>query len=316
MRNVGKSGLQVSLIGVGCNNFGARIDFSETQSVVHRALDLGVTLFDTADIYGNRGDSESFLGRVLGDRRKEIVLATKFAMQMDEAGKLKGGSRRYIMSAIDASLRRLKTDRIDLYQLHCPDPSTPIDETLRALDDLIRLGKVRYIGCSKFAGWQVVDAHWTATVANLNPFISCQEEYSLLARGAERDLIPAMKACGLGLLPYFPLASGLLTGKYKRNAPLPAGTRFTKMPDQASRYLTESNWTVVDELTRFCGERGRTLLELAFSWLASNPVVCSIIAGVTRPDQIEQNIKAAEWVLSAEDLSEIDRITNVRSTFQ
>jgi aryl-alcohol dehydrogenase-like predicted oxidoreductase len=316
MRNVGKSGLQVSLIGVGCNNFGARIDFSETQSVVHRALDLGVTLFDTADIYGNRGDSESFLGRVLGDRRKEIVLATKFAMQMDEAGKLKGGSRRYIMSAIDASLRRLKTHWIDLYQLHCPDPSTPIDETLRALDDLIRLGKVRYIGCSKFAGWQVVDAHWTATVANLNPFISCQEEYSLLARGAERDLIPAMKACGLGLLPYFPLASGLLTGKYKRNAPLPAGTRFTKMPDQASRYLTESNWTVVDELTRFCGERGRTLLELAFSWLASNPVVCSIIAGVTRPDQIEQNIKAAEWVLSTEDLSEIDRITNVRSTFQ
>jgi len=314
MRSVGKSGLQVSLVGVGCNNFGARMDFSETQSVVHRALDLGVTLFDTADIYGNCGDSESFLGRILGDRRKEIVLATKFAMPMDEPGKLKGGSRRYIMSAIDSSLRRLKTDWVDLYQFHCPDPLTPIEETLRALDDLIRIGKVRYVGCSKFAGWQVADAYWTARVANLNPFISCQEEYSLLAQDAERELIPAMKACGLGLLPYYPLASGLLTGKYKRDVPLPAGSRFTKMPDQANKYLTASNWTIVDELTKFCGERGHTLLELAFSWLAANRVVSSVIAGVTRPEQIEQNIKATEWALSPEELSEIDRITGVRST--
>lgn len=314
MRKIGKSGLQVSLVGVGCNNFGARTDFMETQRVVHKALDLGITLFDTADIYGNRGHSEEFLGRILGDRRKDIVLATKFGMAMDEAGKLKGGSRRYIISAIESSLRRLKTDWIDLYQFHIPDSSTPIEETLRALDDLIRLGKVRYVGCSKFHGWQVVEAHWTARVAGMNPFISCQEEYSLLARSAEQELIPAMEACGLGFLPYFPLASGLLTGKYKQDTPLPAGSRFTKMPDQASKYLTESNWTVVRELTQFCAERGRTLLDLAFSWLVSKRVVSSVIAGATRTEQIEQNVRAAEWVLSPEDLDQIDRITRAHAT--
>ena len=216
------------------------------------------------------------------------------------------------MSAIDSSLRRLKTDWVDLYQFHCPDPLTPIEETLRALDDLIRIGKVRYVGCSKFAGWQVADAYWTARVANLNPFISCQEEYSLLAQDAERELIPAMKACGLGLLPYYPLASGP-PPKYKCDVPLPAGSRLEDA-GSANKYLRASNWTIVDELTKFCGERGHTLLELAFSWLAANRVVSSVIAGVTRPEQIEQNIKATEWALSPEELGEIDRITGVRST--
>lgn len=310
MRKIGKSGLQVSLVGVGCNNFGARIDFMETQRVVHKALDLGITLFDTANVYGNRGHSEEFLGRILSDRRKDIVLATKFGMAMDEAGNLKGGSRRYIMSAIESSLRRLKTDWIDLYQFHIPDPSTPIEETLRALDDLVRHGKVRYVGCSKFHGWQIVEAHWTARHAGINSFISCQEEYSLLSRDAEHELIPAMEACGLGFLPYYPLASGFLTGKYKQDAPLPAGSRFTKMPDQANKYLTQSNWAIVRELTQFCAERGRTLLDLAFSWLLSKPVVSSVIAGATRPEQIEQNVRAAEWVLSPEDQNQIDRITH------
>ena len=313
MRKIGNSGLQVSVVGLGCNNFGARTDFAGTQSVVRKALDLGITLFDTADVYGNRGDSEEFLGRILGDRRKDIVLATKFAMPMDKAGTLKGGSRRYIMLAIESSLRRLKTDWIDLYQFHCPDPATPIEETLRALDDLIRQGKVRYVGCSKFHGWEIVEAHWTATHGRLNPFISCQSEYSLLERDPERELIPAMAACGVGLLPYYPLASGLLTGKYRQDAPLPAGTRFTKMPDQASKYLTASNWAVISELTKFCSDRGHTLLDLAFSWLASNPVVSSVIAGATRPEQIDQNVRAAEWVLSPDDLGEIDRITNTVS---
>jgi aryl-alcohol dehydrogenase-like predicted oxidoreductase len=312
MRNIGRSGLQVSPVGVGCNNFGARIDFMETQRVVHTALDLGLTLFDTADIYGNRGHSEEFLGRILDDRRKDIVLATKFGMAMDEAEKLKGGSRRYIVTAIESSLRRLKTDWIDLYQFHIPDLSTPIEETLRALDDLVRAGKVRYFGCSKFRGWQIVEANWTAAHTGINRFISCQEEYSLLARDAEQELIPAMEACGLGFLPYFPLASGLLTGKYKQGASLPAGSRFTKMPDQASKYLTQSNWAIVSELTQFCAERDHTLLDLAFSWLLSKPVVSSVIAGATTPEQIEQNVRAAEWVLSREDQNEIDRITRAR----
>ncbi|HSB78343.1 MAG TPA: aldo/keto reductase, partial [Candidatus Methylomirabilis sp.] len=211
-RSLGKSGLQVSLIGLGCNNFGGRIDLEASRKVVHKALDLGITLFDTADIYGERGGSETILGQVLGDRRKDIVLATKFGMPMDDAGVLKGASRRYILSEVEASLRRLRTDWIDLYQLHTPDPLTPIEETLRSLEDLIRQGKVRYIGCSNLPAWQVVEALWTARLLGINAFVSCQDEYSLVVRDPDRELLPTMEAYGLGLLPYFPLASGLLTG--------------------------------------------------------------------------------------------------------
>ena len=218
-RNLGRSGLRVSLVGLGCNNFGGRIDLEASRKVVHRALDLGITLLDTADAYGNRGGSETCLGEILGARRKDVVLATKFALPMDEAGTLKGASRRYIVSAVEASLKRLKTDWIDLYQQHTTDASTPIEETLRALDDLVRAGKIRYVGCSNLAAWRVVEAQWTSREASLNAFVSCQDEYSLGARDAEKELIPAMNACGLGLLPYFPLGSGLLTGKYKRNVP-------------------------------------------------------------------------------------------------
>jgi aryl-alcohol dehydrogenase-like predicted oxidoreductase len=308
-RYLGRSGLRVSAVGLGCNNFAGRIDLEATRRVIHKALDLGITLFDTADAYGNRGGSEEFMGQVFGARRKEIVLATKFALPMDDAETLKGGSRRYIMTAIEASLRRLRTDWIDLYQLHQPDRATPIEETLRALDDLIRQGKVRYVGCSNLPAWQMVEAQWTAKDRNLNAFISCQDEYSLLVRDVERELVPAMQAYGLGLLPYFPLASGFLTGKYKRNAPMPEGTRLATTPRFQDRYATEKNWTIIEALSAFAAARGHTMLELAFSWLASQPVVRSVIAGATKPEQLEANVRAIEWKLSPEELAEVDRLS-------
>jgi aryl-alcohol dehydrogenase-like predicted oxidoreductase len=306
IRNVGKSGLRVSAVGLGCNNFG-RLDIESSRKVVHRALDLGITLFDTADIYGNKGGSEEQLGEILGARRKDIVLATKFGMAMSDIQQ--GASRRYILQAVEDSLRRLKTDWIDLYQLHQPDPLTPIEETLRTLDDLIRAGKVRYAGCSNLKAWQVADAHWTAKTQGFNRFISAQDEYSMLVRDAERELIPALEAKGMGLLPYFPLASGMLTGKYRHGGELPAGTRMALMKRFTDRYMTEENWAIVDRLQAFCDARGHTLLELAFSWLLSRPSLASVIAGATKPEQVEMNAKAADWKLSAHDLAEIDKIT-------
>ena len=306
IRNVGKSGLRVSAVGLGCNNFG-RLDIESSRKVVHRALDLGITLFDTADIYGNKGGSEEQLGEILGARRKDIVLATKFGMAMSDTQQ--GASRRYILQAVEDSLRRLKTDWIDLYQLHQPDPLTPIEETLRTLDDLIRAGKVRYAGCSNLKAWQVSDAHWTAKTQGFNRFISAQDEYSMLVRDAERELIPALEAKGMGLLPYFPLASGMLTGKYRHGGELPAGTRMALMKRFTDRYMTEENWAIVDRLQAFCDARGHTLLELAFSWLLSRPSLASVIAGATKPEQVEMNAKAADWQLSAHDLAEIDKIT-------
>ncbi|WNJ90454.1 aldo/keto reductase [Bosea sp. 685] len=308
-RNLGRSGLRVSLVGLGCNNFGGRIDDEAARKVVDAAIEHGITLFDTADVYGARGGSETVLGQLLGPRRKDIVLASKFGMDMNDAGTMKGGSRRYIMSAVEASLKRLKTDWLDLYQFHRADPLTPIDETLRALEDLIRQGKVRYIGCSNMPAWQMANAEWTARDLGINGFASCQDEYSLLVRGAEKDLIPAARHFGMGLLPYFPLANGLLTGKYKRNAPMPEGARMTRESQRANEVLTDVNWEKTEKLTAFCEARGKTLVELAFSWLAAQPVVSSVIAGATKPEQIAANVKAAEWALTAEELAEIDTIT-------
>jgi len=308
MRNLGRSGLRVSVVGLGCNNFGGRIDLEDARRVVHKALDCGITLFDTADIYGDGGGSESALGDILGDRRKDIVLATKFGGTMDEAQALKGASRRYIMIAVEASLRRLRTDWIDLYQLHFSDSLTPIDETLGALDDLVRQGKVRYDGCSNLPAWQVVEAEWTARSRGFSRFVSCQDEYSLLVRKAEAELLPAITAYGLGFLPYFPLAAGLLTGKYRRGAPAAEGTRFAHWPRVGERYMTDANFDAVEALEAFAAARGHTLLDLAFSWLAARPAVSSIIAGATRPEQVVQNVAAAGWRLDAEDLAEIDRL--------
>jgi aryl-alcohol dehydrogenase-like predicted oxidoreductase len=292
LRNLGRSGLRVSAIGLGCNNFGGRIGLEASRAVVHAALDAGITLFDTADVYGERGGSETALGQILGPRRKDIVLATKFGMPMDDAGVLKGGSRRYIIAAVEASLTRLRTDWIDLYQLHQADPLTPIEETLRALEDLTRAGKIRYAGCSNLPAWQVVD------------------EVSLLVRKHEAELMPAMRAQGLGLLPYFPLASGLLTGKYKRNTALPADARLTKTQRLADRYLTDENWAVAEKLGDFAAARGHTLLELAFSWLLARPPVSSVIAGATKPEQVSANVAAGGWALTAEDMAAIDAITS------
>jgi aryl-alcohol dehydrogenase-like predicted oxidoreductase len=309
IRNLGKSGLRVSVVGLGCNNFGGRIDLAATRAVVDKAFDCGITLFDTADTYGNRGGSETALGELLGDRRKEIVLATKFGMVMDEARGHLGASRRYIMTAVEASLKRLRADWIDLYQVHRPDPLTPIEETLRALDDLVRQGKVRYIGCSNFPAWQVVEAAWTAREHGTAAFVSYQDEYSLVVRDIEKELMPAARAYGLGLLPYFPLASGLLTGKYKRGEKPPAGTRFAGTPNLGERYMTPRNLDKVEALQAFVAARGKTMLELAFSWLAQRPTVASVIAGATRPEQIDQNVKAVGWTLTPEELAEIDEIT-------
>jgi aryl-alcohol dehydrogenase-like predicted oxidoreductase len=306
-RLLGRSGLRVSLVGLGCNNFGGRIDLDASRKVIHRALDTGITLFDTADIYGNRGGSETIIGQVLGDRRKDIVLATKFGMPMSDDAPPAMASRRYIMGAVEASLIRLRTDWIDLYQVHKADPLTPIEETMRALDDLVTSGKVRYIGCSNFAAWQAVDAQWTARHLGLNSFVSAQDEYSLLARQAETQLFPALAAHGLGFLPYFPLAGGLLTGKYRSGQPLPEGARLTMQG--SGRFLNDANLAVVDRLIAFAEERDHTLLDLAFSWLAARPIVSSVIAGATRPEQVDGNIRAVAWKLSRDDLAEIDRIT-------
>ncbi len=310
-RRLGRSGLAVSLVGLGCNNFGGRTDKDGARKVIDKAIDAGINFLDTADIYamGNRGASETIIGEILGNRRKDVILATKFSGQMDDRGWLKGSSRRYIMTAAEASLRRLQTDYIDLYQLHFPDPQTPVGETLRALDDLVHQGKVRYIGCTNFDGWQIADAQWTAEHHNLGAFISAQDEYSLVVRDVESEKLPAVEAFGLGFLPYFPLASGLLTGKYERGKPAPAGTRFAASQGLADRYLTDRNVAIVEKLKAFCAERGHTMLELAFSWLAARPCISSVIAGATHPEQIEQNVAAVSWKLSAEELAEIDKLT-------
>ena len=308
IRNLGGSGLRVSAVGLGCNNFGQRTDLETSRKVVHKAIDLGITLFDTADIYAGMGGSETVLGEVLGDRRKDIVLATKFSKPMSNDGTRQGASRRYIMSAVEASLRRLKTDYIDLYQQHDYDPLTPIEE-LRALDDLIRQGKVRYIGNSNFPAWRVAEAEYVARAMNVSRYISCQDEYSLVMRDIEKDLLPAAQEYRLGLLPFFPLASGLLTGKYKRGAAAPEDTRFGKSAVLRERYVTPRNEDIVEKLQAFAQARGHSLLELAFSWLSSRTQVASVIAGATRVEQVEQNVKAIGWALSAEELVEIDRIT-------
>ena len=308
-RNLGSSGLRVSLVGLGCNNFGMRLDLEQTRAVVDRAFDLGITLFDTADMYGGRGGSETQLGKILGHRRKDIVLASKFGMAMSDDGTKIGASRRYIMSAVEDSLRRLKTDWIDLYQLHQPDPLTPLDETMQALDDLVTQGKIRYIGCSNLPSWQVVESQWISKSMGLNRFVSCQDEYNILNRNVEAELIPAMQKYGCGLLPYFPLASGLLTGKYKRTK-MPEGARLTDMPTFANRiYLTDENFDIIDNLHKFANKTGHSILELAFGWMASRPTTASIIAGATKPEQIDANVAAVNWVLSQSEIDEVNKIS-------
>jgi len=307
-RHLGTSDIEVSVVGLGCNNFGI-LDIDASRAVIDRALAQGITLFDTADIYGNRGGSEAQLGEILGPRRKTIVLATKFGRAMDDDADKTRGSRGYIMAAAEASLKRLRTDYIDLYQLHTPDPKTPMEETLCALDDLVKQGKVRAIGCSNLPAVSINDAAAISAREGLAAFVTAQDEYSLVMRDAERELIPALEAQRMSLLPYFPLASGLLTGKYKRDAEIPAGTRYARGSRFSDRYMNAENWVIVERLQAFCGARGRTLLELAFAWLLSHDCLASVIAGATRPEQIEANVNAAAWELTPEEVAEVNRLS-------
>ena len=310
-RRLGHSGLWVSAVGIGCNNFGAKCDEAATRAVVHACLDAGITLFDTADMYGNRGGSETLLGRILGHYRKDIVLASKFGLPMGEGPYLSGAGRHYIMRAVEDSLRRLRTDHLDLYQVHRPDPATPIEETLRALDDLVRDGKVRYVGCSNFAGWQLAEAEWVARAGGTVRFISAQNEYSLVDRRIEDELVPAANAYGVGILPYFPLANGLLTGKYQRNHAMPDGARMTERPTRAEEVLTDRNWTIAEKVADYAAARGHSLLEAAIGWLASQDHVPSVIAGATTAEQVAQNAAAADWRMTAEEIADINALSGL-----
>ncbi|MCE3245737.1 MAG: aldo/keto reductase [Arthrobacter sp.] len=311
-RRLGKSGLTVSVVGLGCNNLGRANTVTESQegtdAVVHAALDAGVTLFDVADSYGREpGLSETMLGKALGSRRAEAVVATKFGLDMRGTnGNDYGarGSRSYIIRAAEASLRRLGTDWIDLYQFHTPDPLTPIEETLDALNDLVASGKVRYIGHSNRAGWQIAEAEYVARARGGARFISAQNHYNLLDRRAELEVTPAAEAYGIGVLPYFPLANGLLTGKYAPHQ-APEGTRLSHT---RTHLVDEADWQQLKEFSAFAAERGLTEVQVAFSWLAAQPSVSSVIAGATRPEQVRQNAEAVAWVPDKAELEELDRI--------
>jgi aryl-alcohol dehydrogenase-like predicted oxidoreductase len=309
-RVFGRTGLAVSALGLGCNNFGMRLDLDKTRAVVDAATEVGINFIDTADVYGGRGGSETLLGTTLGNRRKDFILATKFGIPMDPEGRLQGGSRSYVLSALEASLKRLKTEWIDIYYLHRPDPATPIEETLGALDELVRQGKVRYAGCSNLPGPELADAMDLARAKKLAGFFAVQDEYNLLSRDIETSLVPVIERFGLALVPYFPLASGLLTGKYRRGQAMPTGTRLSD-PRFSARFANEQNFEVVERLAAFCAQRGRTMLELAFGWLLARPYVASVIAGATTPGQVRQNASVLSWQLTADEITAVERITAI-----
>jgi aryl-alcohol dehydrogenase-like predicted oxidoreductase len=310
-RRLGNSGLPVSVVGLGTNNFGMKLDYEDSKAVVDAALDAGITLFDTSDSYGQ---SEERLGQILEGRRDDVIIATKFGSDTRRLGIDNGadwgarGSRRYIRKAVESSLRRLRTDWIDLYQMHRPDPLTPIEETLEALSDLVREGKVRYVGHSNFNGFQTAHAEWTARTAGQPRFISAQNEYSWLDRSIEGDLVPALEEYRIGLLPYFPLASGLLTGKYKRGEQAPKGSRVEAW-GMGSR-LTDQVFDVLEKLEKFAAERGVSMLDVAIGGLAARPAVTSVIAGATSPEQVRANVEAGSWTPTAEDAEALDKITS------
>ena len=303
-RQLGKSGLQVSAVGLGANNFGGRVEAERSASVIHAALDAGVNFIDTSNSYGG-GLSEQFIGDALVGRRHEAVIATKVSSRVADGPNNAGNSRKHIMDQVDVSLRKLQTDYIDLYQIHWWDPLTPLDETLRALDDLVSAGKIRYFGCSNFNAWQVCEAEWISRTLGIGRFASVQPRYSMLYRAPEAELLPLCDRYGIGVLPYYPLENGFLTGKYRRDAPAPAGTRLAA-DDRG--VFTERNFDVLEALEAFCAERGHTILELAFAWLLAAPSVSSVIAGATRPEQIQANAASADWTLSDDDLATVNAI--------
>jgi aryl-alcohol dehydrogenase-like predicted oxidoreductase len=305
-RTLGNSDLKLSVLGLGCNNFGGRTDVETTRRVIHHAIDVGVNHFDTADIYGGDGKSEDFMGQVIGDKRKQMILATKFGLPMTAGS---GGSRKYVATAVEASLKRLRTDYIDLYYLHKPDHSVPIAETLGALDDLKKQGKIRWIANSNMEPSEINEAADAAKKNSFQPFVAGQDELSLIKRGTERERISALVKNGLAFIPYFPLASGLLTGKYKRNAPKPEGTRLSSAGRLADVFMNDKNIELVYRLDDFCTKQGLNMLDVAFAWLLAKPYITSVIAGAVKIDQIDANSKATDFKLSASDLAELDKIT-------
>ncbi|HWP57626.1 MAG TPA: aldo/keto reductase [Candidatus Acidoferrales bacterium] len=311
-RRLGHSGLKVSALGLGTNNFGERLDERASVRVLHAALDLGINFIDTANRYGD-GQSEEFIGKALKGRRRQALVATKFGRATGEGANDSGGSRYHIMQAVEASLRRLATDYIDVYQMHVADPETPIEETLRALDDLIRQGKVIYIGCSGFAAWELCEAIWTARMANLHSFVSVQPPYNLLEREIENELLPCCRRYNIGIIPYRPLAAGFLTGKYRPGEPIPPGTRFAATP-RHNRFFGERNFSLLAKLERFAAERDHTVGELAIAWLLANDQVSTVIAGASSPEQLSANLRALDWKLTADELKEIDTILDDESS--
>lgn len=303
-RGLGSSGVQVSVIGVGCNRIGRQVDLAGTKAIVHRALDEGMNFFDTADVYGNpAGMSETVLGDALAGLWDRVVLGTKVRSKMGEGVNDQGASRYHIMEGVEASLRRLKTDHIDLYYIHSWDEKTPVQETMRALEDLVRSGKVRYIGASNFTSWQLARANGVAEMRGWNEFVVTQEEYHMLNRDLERDVIPYARYANLGIIPYFPLAGGFLTGKYQ-----PGDEISPTRANYVTPLLTERNFQILEQLRAFAEQRGRAMNDLAIAWLLSEPQVCSVISGATNAEQISANAKASEWVLSTDEAEEVATI--------
>ena len=303
-RNLGRSGVKVSAVGVGCNQFGGVVDREGTRAIVHHALDLGINFFDTADVYGNRGGSEEFLGDALAGQWQKVILATKVQSRMGDGPNDSGASRYHIQTGVEASLRRLKTDHIDLYQIHNFDPGTPLEETMRALDDLVRAGKVRYLGASNFLAWQLGRANDVAEMLGWESFVSIQPHYNMLERQIERELIPYCQFANVGILPYFPLAGGFLSGKYERGQIPAAGTRGARSP-YVQKFMTEANFDLLDALRPLAAAHERNLADLAIAWLLAQPQMASVISGATRPDQVEANAHAADWTLTTEALATI-----------
>jgi aryl-alcohol dehydrogenase-like predicted oxidoreductase len=306
-RRLGNSGLQVSVIGLGTNNFGPRMDYPAAERVLRQAVDAGINFIETSNTYGE-GQAETFIGKALRSNRTQVLVATKVASNIGHGPNMHGASRKHIIDQVNLSLQRLQTDYLDLYQIHYYDSFTPMEETLRTMDTLVQQGKVRYIGCSNFAAWQVADAMGVARALGVEPLISVEPEYSMLKRAIEKELLPCCKRYNLGILPYFPLASGFLTGKYKRGQQAAAGTRFSVQKQRAETILTPENFDVLEKLEAFAAARSHPLVELAFAWLLAHPQVSSVIAGATAPEQIIANAKAADWHLSAVEMQELDDI--------
>lgn len=309
-RQLGNSGLRTSVIGLGTNQFGGKVDQSGVNEIIAGAIDMGINLIDTADVY-TKGQSEVTLGVALKGKWDKVVMATKVVSSMGEGVNDRGASRYHIVNGLEASLRRLQVDHIDLYQLHRWDDTTPLEETLRALDDLVRSGKVRYIGASNYAAWQLARANVIAELRNWTPFVSVQNHYHMFERDQEREIIPFCNAHNVGILPFFPLAGGFLTGKYKRGEPAPAGSRGESSP-YVQKYMTDANFAKVEKLTAWATERGHSMNELAHAWLLGQPRVSSVISGATKLAQLQENAKAADWQLTVDELATVNGVLDGR----